>query len=259
MLLSLFVLSACVQTKNKNEDRFDQLFSGNLTIIDLTHTLNQKNPYWPGSDTSPFIYDTLAAHKSGAPAMGAYRIPEHFGTHLDAPVHFADGQPSVHKLAISDLFGPAVVVNVVVKCTENPDYTLSRQDLEDWESEYGKIPEGAIVLMQTGWGEKWNDMKAYRNMDEDSVMHFPGFSEEAARFLIAARNIKGIGIDNLSVDAGAADGFPAHDIVNGAGKYNLENVADLSLLPSVGAFLIVAPIKLEGGSGGQVRIFAIVP
>ena len=258
-LLNWFVLSACVQSKKIQEDRFDQLFSGNLTIIDLTYTLNQKNPHWPGSDTSPFIYDTLAAHKSGAPALGAYRTPEHFGTHLDAPAHFADGQPSVDQLAVSDLFGPAVVVNVVEKCTENPDYVLTRQDLEVWESEYGEIPEGAIVLMQTGWGEKWNDMKAYRNMDSSGKMHFPGFSAEAARFLIDVRNISGIGIDNLSVDAGAADGFPAHDIVNGAGKYHLENVADLNLLPPVGAFLIVAPIKLEGGSGGQVRIFAVLP
>jgi kynurenine formamidase len=113
--------------------------------------------------------------------------------------------------------------------------------------------------MKTGWASKWEDMDAYRNMDEEGTMHFPGFSPEAGKFLIDKRSINGIGIDNLSVDAGAASGFPTHDIVNGAGKYNLENVGDLADVPASGAFLIVAPIKLEGGSGGQVRIFAVIP
>jgi len=121
------------------------------------------------------------------------------------------------------------------------------------------MPEGAIVLMYTGWSKKWTDHKAYINKDENGQMHFPGFSEEAARFLVEECQIKGIGIDNLSVDAANAQGFPVHGIVNGAGKIQLENVANVHLLPPVGANLIIAPIKLEGGSGGQVRIFAILP
>ena len=116
-----------------------------------------------------------------------------------------------------------------------------------------------MVLMYTGWSRKWSDYDAYKNQDEDGRMHFPGFSEEAATFLVEEREINGIGIDNLSVDAAAGPGFPAHGIVNGAGKFHLENVANVHLLPPSGAYLIVAPIKIEGGSGGQVRIFAVVP
>ncbi len=154
---------------------------------------------------------------------------------------------------------PAVVVDVSAASAADPDYTMTTQDLLDWEERYGAIPDGAVVLMYTGWSRKWSDYDAYKNQDEDGRMHFPGFSEEAAKFLVEEREINGIGIDNLSVDAAAARGFWAHRIVNGAGKFHLENVANVHLLPPSGAYLIVAPIKIEGGSGGQVRIFAVVP
>jgi len=239
--------------------RFERLFSGDLQILDLTHSLNRMSPYWPNEKGNPFTYDTLFAHKSGAPAMGAYTTPEHFGTHLDAPIHSADGQPSVDQLSAKDLFGPAAVIDVATQCSSDPDYRLTKADLLDWEEKNGRLPEGVIVLMYTGWSKKWKDIKAYLNQDENGQMHFPGFSEEAARFLIQERQIRGIGIDNLSTDAAIAKDFPVHGIVNGAGKFQLENVADIHLLPPLGAYLIVAPIKLEGGSGGQVRIFAIVP
>ena len=113
--------------------------------------------------------------------------------------------------------------------------------------------------MRSGWSEKYGDADAYRNQDDDGRMHFPGFSEEAARFLIDERDIRGIGVDTLSVDPAGAESYPVHGIVNGAGKYHLENVAEVHRLPATGAFLIVAPIKIAGGSGGQVRIFAVVP
>ena len=121
------------------------------------------------------------------------------------------------------------------------------------------MTEDAIVLMYTGWSQKWPDYDAYKNQDEDGRMHFPGFSQEAAKFLVEQREINGIRIDNLSVDAAAARGLSAHSTVNGAGKFHLKNVANVHLLPPSGAYLIVAPIKIEGGSGGQVRIFAVVP
>jgi len=240
-------------------DRFDRLFSGDLQVLDLTHSLNRTSPFWPNEKGNPFTYDTLFAHKSGAPAMGAYATPEHFGTHLDAPIHSADGQPSVDQLTAKDLFGPAAVIDVETQCANDPDYRLTKADLLYWEEKNGRLPGSVIVLMYTGWSKKWKDFAAYLNQDEGGQMHFPGFSEEAARFLIQERQIRGIGIDNLSADAATAKGFPVHGIVNGAGKFQLENVANLHLLPPIGAYLIVAPIKLEGGSGGQVRIFAVVP
>ena len=135
--------------------------------------------------------------------MGAYSTPEHHGTHLDAPIHAAEDQPSVDQLTAADLFGPAAVIDVAAQCQADPDYRLTKDDLLAWEAQHGNLPDGAIVLMYTGWSKKWSDYEAYKNQDAEGRMHFPGFSEEAARFLIDERQIKGIGIDNLSVDAGA--------------------------------------------------------
>jgi len=258
LIFAVIFLYNCDQ-KTLPPDRFDSLFSGDLEVIDLTYGLNNKSPFWPGPETSPFEYDTLAAHESGSPSMGAYNTPEHFSTHIDAPIHFSDKKKSVDQLTSADLFGPAAVINVEGKCNNDPDYLLSIEDLQKWEDENGMLPQGAIVLMLTGWGTKWNDVDAFRNQDDEGKMHFPGFSEELAKVLIEERNIRGIGIDNFSVDAATSQGFPVHHVVNGAGKYHLENVANLENVPASGAYLIVAPIKLEGGSGGQVRIFAVVP
>ena len=253
ILLISLLISSCAS----NTDRLDDLFSGKGKVIDLTHSLSASSPFWPSDDGIPFDYDTLAAQKSGRPSMGRYSVSEHFGTHLDAPIHFADNLKSVDELTAGDLFGKAVVVNVVAKCEANPDYLLSLEDLQTWEKKHGRIPDHAVVIMYSGWCLKWNDMKSYRNADASGKMHFPGFSEEAAQWLVNERSIIGIGIDNMSVDAGARDGFPAHAIVNGAGKFHLENLANVDQMPESGAYLIVAPIKIEGGSGGQVRVYAV--
>jgi kynurenine formamidase len=255
-ILAFFLLFGCTTPP---KDNFTKLFSGQLKVIDLTHSLSSKSPYWPDAKGNPFKYDTIFAQPSGAPGMGIFTSPEHFGTHLDAPIHSADHQPSVDQLNAKELFGPAVVINVETKCNLYADYLLSIEDILNWEKVYGHLPERAIVIMFTGWSRKWDDYRAFKNEDESGKMHFPGFSSEAANFLISKRSILGIGIDDFSVDAGAGKGFPVHGIVNGAGKFHLENVAAVHYLPPNGAYLIIAPIKIEGGSGGPVRIFAIIP
>ena len=240
-------------------DPLAQLFAGELTVVDMTHALSASMPHWPGPSTNPFVHDTLAAHESGAPMMAAISTPEHHGTHLDAPIHGGDGLPSVDALSAAQLFGPAVVVDVTEAVSADPDYAATAGDLAAWESRNGTIPEGAVVLLRTGWGARWPDQDRYMAVDEGGTLHFPGFSPEAARFLIEERSIRGIGADTPSVDPGAADGFPVHGIVNGSGRYQLENVANVDQLPESGAYLIVAPVKIEGGSGGPVRIFGVVP
>ena len=140
-------LGACNPSTDEAGDRLARLFSGDMTVIDLTHALNATSPYWPNGRGNPFKHDTLSAHPSGAPSMAAYSTPEHHGTHLDAPIHSAAGQLSVDQLAASDLFGPAVVVEVSTESAADPDYRMTRQDLLDWESEHGAIPEGAVVLI----------------------------------------------------------------------------------------------------------------
>jgi len=235
------------------------LFAGDVEIIDMTHALSPDSVYWPGSDRSPFEYEVRATQPSGAVSMGAYSTPEHHGTHLDAPIHGGDNLPTVDQLTAADLFGPVVVIDVTAQAAADPDYAVTSDDLLAWEDRNGPLPAGAIVLMHSGWSLKYDDADAYRNQEPAGRMHFPGFSEEAARFLIDERDIRGIGVDTLSVDPGAVRGFPAHGVVNGNGKFHLENVANLHLLPEAGAYLIVAPIKIAGGSGGQVRIFGVVP
>jgi kynurenine formamidase len=256
---SVLLLSFLIGCGDQSDDRFSRLFSGDAQIVDLTHSLSATIPYWPSPDGNPFRHDTLVAHADGSPIMAAYQTPEHHGTHLDAPIHGGPGQKSVDQLDASELFGPVVVIDVSAAAAANADYTLTRADVDEWEAQHGRLVDGVIVLLRTGWGDRWETPERYRNEDADGAMHFPGFGPDAARFLIEERSIRGIGIDNFSVDAAAADGFPVHGIVNGNGKFHLENVANLHLLPPVGAHLIVAPIKIEGGSGGQVRLFAILP
>jgi kynurenine formamidase len=239
-------------------DRLQQLFDGAIQVIDLTHALSSEGPHWPSASGNPFVYEVRSAHDSGATSMGAYSTPEHHGTHIDAPIHSADGQPSVDQLEAGDLFGPIALIDVAEQCAADADYQLSRDDILAWETAHGALPAGAVVLMYTGWSQKWSDFDAYKNQDAEGRMHFPGFSEEAARFLIDERDIRGIGVDTLSADAAVA-GFGTHRTINGSGKYQLENVANLHLVPQSGAYLIVAPIKIEGGSGGQVRLFAVNP
>jgi len=264
MLLGLVSLS-CAESEGKfdadlqPEPTLASLFDGSVTVLDLTHTLNKSNPVWGQGAESPFAYDVHFAHESGKAVMGAFKTADHYGTHLDAPIHGGDLLKTVDELEPSDLFGPLAVIDISDASAADQDYALSISDIEAWEAEHGQIPERAMVLANTGWGLKWNDHAAYLGRDEDGDLHFPGFSAEAARFLVTKRSIMGIGIDNMSVDPGASDGFPAHSEVNGSGYIHLENVANVHLLPPSGAYLIAAPVKVEGGSGGPVRLFGVVP
>jgi len=257
VLLSVWVV-ACAPGDD-GPDRFEQLFAGTLRVVDLTHPLSADMPWWPNPDGNPFHYEIVAAHPDGSSAMGAYSTPEHHGTHLDAPVHTAAGQPSVDELTAEDLLGPAVVIDISDRAAENPDYRLTEADVRAFERDHGRIPDRAVVLLATGWSRKWTTPEAYRNLDAEGRLHFPGFGVDAARFLVEERDIRGIGIDDMSVDYGLSTDFPVHRMVNGAGRYHLENVANLYELPPTGVYLIVAPISIAGGSGGQVRIFAVVP
>ncbi|MBC8553267.1 MAG: cyclase family protein [Candidatus Brocadiales bacterium] len=238
---------------------FEDVVNGNCTIIDLTYPLNKSNAYWPAPSYAPFTYKTVATLKDDGVFSGAYSTPEHLGTHIDAPNHFEDSQLSVDKLSLDTLVGPATVIDISAKVANNVDYELTVADIIDWEEANGRIQERSIVLLNTGWWRRWDDYEEYKNVDDAGKLHFPGYSADAAVFLIDKRGINGIGIDTLSADCGMSVDFAVHHIINGAGKYILENVSNLDKLPTTGATLIIAPIKIEGGSGGQTRIWAILP
>ena len=236
----------------------DQLVSGQLKVIDLGWSLNDKNPYWPAPDYEPFHLKTIATIEKNGVLSKAFFCPEHLGTHLDAPNHFEKNQPAVDQIEPANLFAHGVVIDITAATGADADYRLTKGDVADWEKVNGPIPDGAAVLLHTGWGRHWNNYPRYKNQDAAGKMHFPGYSAEAATFLVEERRVKGLGIDTLSIDYGLSKDFVVHHIVNGAGRYGLENLAHLEQLPPRGFYLIAAPIKIETGSGGPVRLFAIL-
>jgi kynurenine formamidase len=251
----LFASPGFAQTPQKN-GALEGIASGKTRVIDLSYAINDKLVAWPG-DSKVFEAKVNGTIEKDGYFTRSFWMLEHYGTHLDAPAHFPPGKTTVEKIAPEKFFGPAVVLDVRAEAEKNADYQLSPPVVEAWEKRNGRIPPGAIVILRTGWASRWPDVQRYRNTDTKGEMHFPGFSVEAAKILLD-RKISGLGCDTLSIDPGNSKDFPVHHLVLGAEVYQLENLRDLAALPETGAFLIVAPIKLEGGSGGAVRVFALV-
>jgi kynurenine formamidase len=232
-------------------------------IVDLTYPLDEQTVFWPTN--KPFTWEKAAWGKTAKGywyASGDFAMSEHGGTHIDAPIHFAEGRLAVDEIPLEKLIAPAVVIDVRPSVAQDQDYRLSRKDLERWESRHGPIQQGAVVLMLTGWGQRWPDKSRYLGSatpSDPKTLHFPGFSKEAADFLVKERQIDGIGIDTPSIDYGPSQDFIVHQTVNGANLYGLENIANLERLPPNGAILMAMPIKIKGGTGGPVRIIGILP
>ena len=230
---------------------------GSTRVVDMTYAINGKLPAWPGDDRTFEAKVEATPEKDGYFARSFWTL-EHYGTHMDAPAHFPPGKEYLDQIPVQHLFAPAVVIDVREEAIKDPDYRLRVMRVEKWEALHGRIPAGAVVLLRTGWASRWPDQARYRNTDAAGVMHFPGFSVEAARLLVE-RGAVGLGIDTLSIDYGPSKDFEVHRVTLPAGLYQLENLANMDQLPDAGAFLISAPIKLEGGSGGPVRVFALLP
>ena len=232
-------------------------------LLDLTYPLDDQTVFWPTN--KPFTWEKVAWGKTAAGywyASGDFSMSEHGGTHIDAPIHFGEGRLPVDEIPLQRLIAQAVVIDVRLAVEQDRDYRLTVHDVETWESRHGRIPSGAVVLMLTGWGRKWPDKSRYLGTNTPSdpkTLHFPGFSREVADFLVRQRNVDGVGIDTSSIDFGPSQDFIVHQIVNRADRYGLENIANLDQLPPVGAILVSLPIKIKGGTGGPVRIIAVLP
>jgi len=232
-------------------------------VIDLTYSFDEHTIYWPTAES--FHLEVVSAQKTAAGywyAANNICLAEHGGTHMDAPIHFAEGKHAADQVPIQQLIGPAVVIDVRAQAAKDADYRVAVADLEAWEKQHGRIPQGAIVLMFSGWGARWPDKKTYLGTDKPgdvANLHFPGFSKEAAEFLVSRREIDAIGVDTPSIDYGQSQDFIVHQIINGANKPGLENIAQVEKLPAKGATLIALPMKIAKGSGGPVRIIAILP
>jgi kynurenine formamidase len=252
----VFAVSCAKPAQPVKPDVLAGIASGQTRIVDLSYAINDKLVAWPG-DPKVFEAKTNGSVEKQGYFTRSFWMLEHYGTHLDAPAHFPPGKTTVEGIAAEKLFGPAVVLDIRADAEKNADYQLTPSAIDAWEQHHGKIPAGAIVLLRTGWASRWPDTQRYRNTDAKGAMHFPGYSAEAAKLLLE-RKVSGLGCDTLSIDPGNSPDFPVHHLVLGSEVYQLENLKDLSDLPEAGAFLIVAPIKLDGGSGGAVRVFALV-
>ena len=250
MLIALLALAAAAPAIDETK------------LVDLTHPFDDNAIYWPTA--KPFTWEKESWGRNAQGdwyTAGRYSASEHGGTHLDAPIHFAEGRQTVDQIPVEKLIGPAIVIDVSEAVLKDRDYRLSPADIAAWEVSHGRIPAGSIVLVRTGWEKHWGDKLAYLGTDkagDTANLHFPGISSEAAR-LLGERKVDATGLDTPSLDHGPSKDFAAHRAFAAANVYGLENVANLDRLPPTGATVIALPMKIAGGTGGPARIIAILP
>ena len=256
--LSLFLFS-CSQSKK------EQVFVDH-NWVDLSYAFDTTTLYWPNNLTG-FEHQTDAA---GRTPLGYYyssysiKTPEHGGTHLDAPIHFAENGLTIDQLPLENLTGNAVVIDVSKNALKDRDYQITIADVEEWELEHGELKPNMIVLFKTGYGQFYPDREKYfgtatRGVDAIPELHFPGVHPETTQWLVEKRNIKAMGLDTPSIDYGQSKDFKTHQILLGANRPGFENVASFDKLPPTGLYVVALPMKIGKGSGGPLRIIAQVP
>ena len=232
-------------------------------LVDLSHPFNEQTIYWPTADRFRLTEVAEGETEGGwYYAANNFAAAEHGGTHLDAPIHFARGGNTADRIPLRRLVGRAVTVDLSSRVGGNADYLISRADLRGWERRNGRIPRRTIVLLRTGWERFWPNAEQYLGTAERGEaavpqLHFPGLSQGGARFLVNRRSVKAIGIDTASIDYGQSTDFLAHRVLGAANVPVFENVARLGRLPARGFAVVALPMKIEGGSGGPLRIMAV--
>ena len=244
--------------------RAEALDIARARVVDLTHPFDERTIYWPNSP-STFKLTKVADGATEAGyyyRMNSFCAPEHGGTHLDAPSHFARDGKTADQIPLSQLVAAAVVIDVARQADANPDYVLTAADVRAWEKRNGPVPRGAIVLLRTGWAKRWPDRKRYLGDDTPGAvdhLHFPSFGTDAAELLVRERRVAALGLDTASIDYGPSKDFLVHQIAGAGNVPGLENLANLDQLPETGAWIVALPMKIAGGSGAPLRIIALVP
>ena len=248
----------------------DALGSGAVQVVDLTQPLSPETPVIGLPDIfapSPGLtVEEVSRYDQRGPAWywNTLHVGEHTGTHFDAPIHWITGRDlennACDTIPAGRFVGPACVIDVSAESAENNDFLLTRERVEQWESEHGRIPAGSWVLLRTDWSRR-TDPAAFTNADANGP-HTPGFAKEASELLAHDRDILGVGVETIGTDAGQAAGFdppfPNHTIMHGAGKFGLASLCNLDRLPARGAIVIAAPLRIVGGSGSPLRVLALV-
>ena len=262
-------MSSSPRSMSSLSDLVEALASGAVRVVDLTQTLSERTPVLqlpePFVNTPGLSRRELSHYDERGPAWAwsVLEIGEHVGTHFDAPIHWITGRDGedVASVAPERLVGPAVVIDKSAEAAADPDYLLTVDDVRAFEAEHGALPEGGWLLLRTGWDARAHDQDAFLNV-EDGRSRTPGPDAECARWLAEETPIVGIGVETVGTDAGSAGGFeppfPVHSHFLGAGKYGVTQLANLAELPPTGAVVVVAPLRLVGGTGSPARVLAFV-
>ena len=256
VLLLSFVLAGCVKRPALNLNDFE--------VVDLTHAFNEDTIYWPNSPTTFEKQQLYFGETPGGWFYSANAIcaPEHGGTHLDAPIHFYEDRDTADRVPLEKLMGPAVVIDVSAECRTQREYRLTAEKVLEFEAAHGLIAPGSLVLLRTGWSDFWPRRKQYLGDDTPGVtdnLRFPSYGADAAELLVNERNVALLGVDTASIDYGQSQDFLVHRIAAEQNVPGLENLTNLDHLPPTGASIIALPMKIEDGSGGPVRVVALVP
>ncbi len=259
MFLLVTTGMGCISPADTEKNKLDG------TWIDLTYEFSDETIYWPTSE--PFQMDTVAVGvMEGGFYYESYQVAtaEHGGTHLDAPIHFSEGKQSTEEIPIERLIGPVSVIDVSEKAASDRDYLVSIDDITGWEATHGQLEDGTILLVRTGYGRYWPDAEKYlgtavRGAEGVAQLHFPGVHPDAAQWLVDNRNIDALGIDTASIDFGQSTLYEAHQALFAANIPAFENVANMEELPATGAHVVALPMKIKNGSGGPLRIVALLP
>jgi kynurenine formamidase len=258
-----FMLSFVLFTAASFGQRRSAAFPGGV-VVDLSYSFGSESVYWPTAEPFHLEKDFEGVTNKGFYYSAyKYSAAEHGGTHLDAPVHFAQGRHTVDEIPLEQLMGSGILVDVTMQCANNSDYQVTTKDIVDWEKKHGRIPADSILLVRTGFGRFYPDRKKYLGTEERgpeavTKLHFPGLHPDAARWLTAHRSIKAIGLDTASIDYGQSTLFESHRILFDKNIPAFENVANLDKLPAKRFSVIALPMKIKGGSGGPLRIVAIL-
>lgn len=227
-------------------------------IVDMTHTLSSAFPIIPIPGlTFPFRQEVIATMEKNGVFANKWELIEHNGTHIDAPSHFAVGQPNLEAVPADTLIAPLAVIDIRAKAAKNHDAPLTPDDVLAWEKRHGRLPQGAAVFMWSGWDAKAKSAKEFLNMDSTQTMHFPGFTPETCDFLVHERKISGIGVDTISFDIGADKEYTAHQALFRGGKWGIECVNNLALVPPKGATIFAGALKVAGASGSPIRLLGM--
>lgn len=261
MVLCLLADAGCTTGKSQ----LDRFPLEQFRFIDLTHSFGGETIVWPTEQDFRLVFQ-----QAGETAGGYYyasnrlEMAEHGGTHIDAPIHFSKGGQTLDQIPIERLVGAGVRINVAARCARDRDYLVTIQDFERWEAAHGRIQTRAIVLVDTGFARYWPSRQQYlgtemRGLEGVRALHFPGLHPDAAAWLVREREVKAVGIDTASIDYGQSTTFDTHVTLLSRNVPVLENLSDLRDLPERGFDVIALPMKIAGGTGGPLRVIAVLP